>query len=402
MIPARAITRRVLLVALGGVFLVAAVCVAAAHSRRATNLRQAVRSKADSPVSTSPFQLKPGGPLPLTRTVANDFAAIVRKTCTASQPSDPSVICHYLRLASAAKEFEYSQHADRGLRIGMPEMFRSADDLLRGLVENGTALRKSSRGLRVTLLEGDSRFGAPRVVGESHPGQSIACFAECSIPLSDPISLRDKRYTIEDLVNDAAWCINKHEELEWRVVALALYRPYLTGWTNKFGEAVTWTSLTVALLDSLESTKRGEVSGACSGTHALYALTVLTQINESYSIWPKEVERRVAEVQAQAVSSLQRTQASDGSWKPTWFSGPPSARRSGDIYSDLLVTGHHLEWLALLPSKDRPAEEVVALAGSFVFNSLKQIAPKDVEEHICQCSHGVRAYLVSGVRVLSN
>ena len=65
----------------------------------------------------------------------------------------------------------------------------------------------------------------------------------------------------------------------------------------------------------------------------------------------------------------------------------------------LLVTGHHLEWLALLPEGRRPPADTIRSAGRYLVESLSSRSAEEIRKIICHASHGVRAYRLAGIRV---
>ena len=66
----------------------------------------------------------------------------------------------------------------------------------------------------------------------------------------------------------------------------------------------------------------------------------------------------------------------------------------------LLITGHHLEWLALVSRELRPSDRVLLAAGCFVLRTVSQLRNDQILERICECSHGLRDFEIAGIRIV--
>jgi hypothetical protein len=262
-----------------------------------------------------------------------------------------------------------------------------------------SVLLKVTNGYRFARRQSHSSAGPPVIAGESHPGQCLAGFAESGVSLTHRFPLKHDSCYVADLLSDAAWSISTQEELEWRIVALALYRPHIMQWRNKFGETLDWPKITRILLTSLETMKAGGAWSPCFGTHSLYALAVLDRVNDQTELWDASLSSEVHNTFRSMSLLLEQTQGPDGSWNRDWLHPENSPRlQVGSDTQRLLITGHQLEWLALCPASERPSQNVLTRAGDFVCRSLASRSSGEILSTICPCSHGLRAYLVAGVR----
>jgi hypothetical protein len=346
-----------------------------------------------------PLKLQAPAPLPLPDTYRSKLLSILENFAP-DQETDPSILCHQLRLWSAYRDSKLFKTVST-----MPTAFGEASAIRQRVLalmgRDQSVLIKATKGYRFARRSSHTPTDPPLVAGESHPGQCLAGFAESGVSLSHRFPLKQDSCYVADLLTDAAWSISTKEEIEWRVVALALYRPDVPQWRNKFGESFDWPSITRILLRSLDDMQGGGTSTPCYGTHSLYALAVLDRVNDQTKLWDPKLASEVGD-RLRAVSlQLERSQRPDGSWDRAWFCPQPVSISGQTEMERLLITGHHLEWIALRPECDRPSENVLARAGDFVCGILSRRASKDILSHLCPCSHGLRAYLVAGVRFVS-
>jgi len=55
------------------------------------------------------------------------------------------------------------------------------------------------------------------------------------------------------------------------------------------------------------------------------------------------------------------------------------------------VTGHHLEWLAIMPPEQRVGDHHLRLALEYVIRTLKRCNRNTFMTNVCHYSHGLRA-----------
>ena len=204
--------------------------------------------------------------------------------------------------------------------------------------------------------------------GENHRDICLATFAELGLPLSTPMTTEDASFSLADLLRDSVDNFDiQQKELPWTAVAYAIYL-HQREWSNRYGESFTLDDVA----DTLMSTPFEDVS--CAGTHLLYAMTVLLRARAKGLSEPVRYE--LSQYLRRQADAAIRSQADDGSWDLNWHTSPedesPDALRSAStVQSDiLLVTGHLLEWLELLPEEMQPPPEVYLKAARRLCKSL--------------------------------
>jgi hypothetical protein len=225
---------------------------------------------------------------------------------------------------------------------------------------------------------------------QSHKGQLLSAFAEAGLPLDSTIRFDLGRPSVQSLVHDAQLSIRLDHEYEWLTVALALYQPTTSEWKNSQGETVSWELITSDLLQKARS--RGQSRFACAGTHTLQTLAVLAHVDRKHEIWREATRDEVIATFEWACQRLEKRQLPDGSWDADWdFSTRMITAQRSNFLTRLRVTGHHLEWIVMLPANARPAEEVLIRAADFVTKGADRMSRVELEENVCAWSHGIRA-----------
>jgi hypothetical protein len=160
-------------------------------------------------------------------------------------------------------------------------------------------------------------------------------------------------------------------------------------WTNKFGTHYNLADIAEQLLT------RPPEKASCAGTHLLYSLTVLIRVDECEPFLPVLVREKIKVHLLKVVRTLVLSQR-DGAWTPAWStrseSRKPSLHEStgGAAWEDVLVTGHQLEWMILLPSDMVPAKECLVRGANFLLRGLESAAPDTLEAFYCPYSHAAR------------
>jgi hypothetical protein len=199
---------------------------------------------------------------------------------------------------------------------------------------------------------------------------------------------------LSDLIVEVSQAFSFKEEIEWRTVTLALYRSQVSSWQTRFGEQISFERITRELLRRARSFGQEELT--CAGTHTFYALALLYRVNEQQSLWRPAMREEVEQILQASCKRLERTQLKDGSWDDNWQL--PGLARNGwptTRIDRLRITGHNLEWIALLPKTLRMSNYTIERAGDFVLSTIRDMTIEEVQRYICPCSHGIRAYLLS-------
>jgi hypothetical protein len=246
-------------------------------------------------------------------------------------------------------------------------------------------------GWRYRIARSRSDFGEP------HPGEALSALAEAGVPLTKTAVACGRRFRVAELVDECAGSFAFNEDIEWRSVALALYRPQVRQWTTRSGELVSFDLITKELLRRTRA--RGSDQYPCFGTHTLYALAMFLSVDGRISLWnDRSLQSSVVASLTNASESLAAAQLGDGSWDQGWEL--PTPKRAGTTLDDrtrALVTGHHLEWLAVVSDDLRPPHAVLLAAGEFLLRWMSRLRPDQITEEICACSHGLRAFGNAGI-----
>ena len=259
------------------------------------------------------------------------------------------------------------------------------------------ALCPTRYGARFPLHQ-KAALGTEQPSAESHPGQTLSVLAGLGVPLSQPIQLPDDETgTLQQVLDDMAANFVLEGEIYWDAAALTLYVPPARSWTNKFGEEFTFDMLAEELLN------RDLAESSCSGTHGLISLTILMRVDEQTEILSPRIRKKLRQRLADVATVLVEGQLPDGSWQLDWhapLSGRPSSRNQRRTETTgVLATGHHLEWLLMLPDEMRPDDQVFARAAEWLLAALlQQTEDREwVQRWYCPASHAARA-----VKILSD
>jgi hypothetical protein len=151
--------------------------------------------------------------------------------------------------------------------------------------------------------------------------------------------------------------------------------------------------------------------GDCFGTHVLRSLVVLLRVQSTYPILSPEVEGKVAEHLGAAVARLERVQCRNGAWTPGWMVDFPDAG-ARDRFEALMTeapsklahaTGHHLEWIALLPTAIHPKRQVLEAAVGWTLGAVERATVDEISRDLCPYSHCFRVLkMVYGPRFPSS
>jgi hypothetical protein len=228
---------------------------------------------------------------------------------------------------------------------------------------------------------------------EAHVGQTLSVLGELGMPPSHALRAPDDVGNVRDVVNDMTATFNLSQEPYWTTIALALYLPPQTEWTNKFGHCFSFDDLAAKLTAS----PVGE-AGPCGGAHALYAIAVLLQVNDQYPILSPASQRDATAFLRQAAQELEQSQHPDGSWDDLWTRRQLSHAKligrkllAPESTRGLWITGHHLEWMAIVPAELRTSDDRLRRAAQYVLRETARIPTEMLRSEPCRFSHGLRA-----------
>ncbi|MGH7194269.1 MAG: hypothetical protein ACREJM_12180, partial [Candidatus Saccharimonadales bacterium] len=241
---------------------------------------------------------------------------------------------------------------------------------------------RTRHGLRFITSTGGIRQDRP---AQAHVDQIIALFAELGLPRTTPVRVSDGEAAIDDFLSECSANFRLAGEFEWSALARTRYFPTVDLWTNRFGETFSFDETACALV------AKPLDRGSCGGTHGLFTLAVIAQINAANGILSREVADLTRDYLCATAKHVAQGQHADGSFGARWYcdivkqpwrlrmvakaSGrlraaawlPPASAQAcagsmstvDEEVQQVLMTGHHLEWMLLLPSNAQPAPKKI-------------------------------------------
>jgi hypothetical protein len=239
-----------------------------------------------------------------------------------------------------------------------------------------------------------------RATSSVHTDDLVATLAETGTPLDTPLALRDGEARVADLLTTALRRFHREQlEYEWTAIAYARYVFPQRQWRNKFGEKIDVD----ALVDEILS--HPPQLGPCNGLHRLEALAVLNRADEQFRALSPRTKLKMLVYMKRVSNALVASQSAEGYWTRQWPSGGAAnstgnasqqratnvAENAPSLYDKLLVTGHHLEWLALAPDEVQPPRETVIRAAQWLARTLVEMDEKELVEAYGPYTHAARA-----------
>ncbi len=230
---------------------------------------------------------------------------------------------------------------------------------------------------------------------QAHAGQLLCELAKHGVPLREQITIHSQSFDVKDLLRDTMANFNlKESEIEWNFIALMLYLPPQRSWIDKFGTHYSFDDLAEELLVR----KAQPEAQPCFGIHRLEGLALLLQLDHAHHLLSPASRNGVVAYLAQEVKLLIATQSEDGSWPETWYlqeasgtDGASARHRTINIHRRVHVTGHHVDWLLLLPSDLIPHATVFENAGQFLLKAILSAEDEDLLKHYCPYSHAAHS-----------
>jgi len=223
-----------------------------------------------------------------------------------------------------------------------------------------------------------------------HEDALLAACADAGLPLSTSVVTVEGEFTLADVLSDSVARFSLTQELEWTTLADSSYlAPAKCEWTNKFGDTYSFDDVVGELLD------RTSAGGACHGAHVPFALASVyacNDINDGSVISPttnNRIEKYFHEIQRR----LAQRQAPSGSWDSDWYQSLAMGQRSPDQveHDRLIVTGHLLEWVAVVPEEFRPPRHNIIAAVEFVTDVVTNCSPRKATGFYAPNTHVARA-----------
>ena len=225
----------------------------------------------------------------------------------------------------------------------------------------------------------------------AHLGQTLSVLAELAVPIETTVHCSGVDVALTEFVRDARLNYSPVQEPYWTLIAFSLYEPNVPQWTDKYGRVHSFK----AIFSDLLAQKPGS-AGPCAGTHALYLFAAFVQLEQLHPDLLEESQWSMLGMKLkEAVITLAGNQLADGSWRFQWYDGSEPRweveTRLSSITERLWITGHLLEWQALLPPKLRMDNIQLRQAIHFIVRHTSAIEPKYLQSHPCKFIHGVRA-----------
>ena len=313
------------------------------------------------------------------------LAAVLERVKPPTAPVTTNNFVHALRLWGPAADFgDPAIPTGRELRdyfLDNATVRRYAGDKTPPLFFHG------SNGIEVRSYD-DSV--TDRDTSSFHTDDLLATLAESGLPLDTPLHLADGEARIEDLLRTALTRFHLEQlEYEWTAIAYARYVFPQREWRNKYGEKINVDQL----VDEIVS--HPPDLGPCNGLHRLEALAVLNRADEQYRVLSRTTKRKMLLYMKRSSLALAAAQSPEGYWTRQWPQGTAAATFTKEtaptLHDKLLVTGHHLEWLALAPDEVQPPREHVVRAGQWLARTLVELDEKELLNAYGPYTHAARA-----------
>jgi hypothetical protein len=330
------------------------------------------------------------------RVVTDDqLAAVLARVQPPRGPAHTNNYLHALRLWGPAATFD-----DPEVPSGATLRAYFLDDaVFRRLAGNRTPplITRDRHGLAVRSYD-ESAFH--QETSSFHTDDVIATLAEIGTPLDAELKLRDGTARVGDLLASALAGYHRSRlEYEWTAIAYARYVFPQRQWRNRYGERIDVDGLVEEILSHPPDV------GPCNGLHRLEALVVLYRADEQFSALRPQTKLRMLRYMQAAAQRLVAAQSDEGSWNRQWPAGAAARQVAGPggaagatqgkpaptRYDKLLVTGHHLEWLALAPEGVQPPRETIVRAAQWLVRTLLEMDARDLAEAYGPYTHAARA-----------
>lgn len=285
-------------------------------------------------------------------------------------------------------------HIEHALRTwGVSATFQdpeavSGADLLRFLTD--TASFTDSWGIEAKPLLIDEPQGVTIRYGEMdgasyHHDHWLACCTEAGAALDTRIYTPGRRdWTLGDVLQQSMRDFRLDErETEWTAMGFALWIAPESQWTGGDGRQYSFDLLSRRLM-------RGEKQiGVCSGTHRVYSLMLLVQLDDTYEILSDDAREKIMDYLRAVRDAIMLSQFPDGHWPSNWPDGADAVAHPVDdeLYKQVIATGHHLEWLSIAPQELHPPEEQIQRAMEWVIRTTKEQSREDIRARYTFFSH---------------
>ena len=332
-------------------------------------------------VRNEPWTIAPRYDRPRVVTDQQLFAVLDRVKPPAG-PLSTNKLIHALRLWGADARFD-DQEIPSG--AAMRDYFLNDGQFRRRAGSDAPPLFTTTpRGIQVRAWEQDQPH---RATASQHMDDLLATMAEIGTPLDTPLITRHGATTVGALMQTAMRQYHlDRDEYEWSLISYARYMFPVRQWKNEYGQSIGVNALVEELID------HPLTRGKCNGIHRLEAMVVLYRADEQAQALSPRLRRRMLAHMAGISALLTAAQSEEGYWTRRWPRGTASRDdTSASLVDRLLVTGHHLEWLALAPPQVQPPRETVVRAAQWLVRAMLEIDEATLQRRYGPLSHAARA-----------
>lgn len=238
-----------------------------------------------------------------------------------------------------------------------------------------------------------ARQGSKNPALTGHWDDFVALAAEIGLRAKHPIYLRHDEGDgkVADVLHHSMAWFDPSNEVEFSAVAYAQYLDSPATWKNRFGHEFSLDTL----VDCLAG--RNLELAPCHGSHVPYSLAVILRVDALSQVLSDAARQKARTTLRELSNDLTRLQHAGGFWSRHWCRKLAQAPAVDDEHVEWVrVTGHHLEWMALVPADLRPQDEVIKKAIQFLLKSLRNrnsgVLPQGTD--YAPCSHAARALVL--------
>lgn len=253
--------------------------------------------------------------------------------------------------------------------------------LLSGGEIAGWEFRPTSQGLRAIMMPGTKD-------GQGHIDQWLGYLSHCRLPPNQPIVVRGREFTLEDLIRQTQLDIQPGQEACWTLMGLAPYLAPDATWTASDGEK--WNLERVVGMEAAAPL----ASAACGGSHQLYGLAMALD-GYRRNGGPEELQGPWLAAQSkidQSVAYAEQYQLPSGAFSASYFSRQAD---STELDKHLGSTGHTLEFLCAVLDDQQIKEEWVQRGAQFLCRVFDALKNEEIEcGALFHAAHGLHLYRV--------
>ena len=240
----------------------------------------------------------------------------------------------------------------------------------------------------ISVIQSGS-YDAVEYRAEPHYGKLTQVMGEIGLPLATRVTTSSGRVgTLADVLQDTIMRFSWDRELEFIGSSLAFWLPPERSWTNQFGEKFTFDELVMKLL------RRPLGEGCCCGCHVPYAVAMILRADGQHPVLSTRVRQLAFSWLRRVSETLEKNQLPDGGWERDWGNtGQERLAYNDPALSRITLIGHHLEWMAFVPSEYRLPNKAIAKAVIRVEKEIDELPPLPYRSFkaLLPCSHVARA-----------